>query len=284
MTVKCPKCGYDSADSKTCNRCGVDFAGYQRFLAKHAPATQPPVSLDQGFEFLDGLEEVFIQQHEDALRIVTGFQTLNNYSIQSATGEVFARLGERDNGGFSFLARQFFRSRRPLTIDIVSSQGAQIAELNRPFFWFFSDLFIRAIGFNAGHGRVENKLSFWMPKYNLYDLDGRIFAQLRCPVLGASSIGGALIGDRNYQAYNLTGEETGAAILRKWNGAMRIFTDEDTYCVKFSQAMTKSQKLVLLCAAISIDFDSYEHDKNLIQPVGAVVGSVMGSTFSDDNN
>ncbi len=299
MTVHCPKCGFDSADSENCSKCGVNFVGYQNFLKHQAynnPAMQktphpnlgpamPNSNLSiHGLDFLNSASTVFVKQHEDALRIVTGWQTLNNYSIQDENGQILASMAERDVGGLSFFSRQFFRARRTLNIDIYDTAGRPLAELHRPFYWFFSDLFIRPLGAPLSRGRVENKLSFWMPKYTLYDLNGAIFGTLKCPILGADNISGAIVGNRNYHLYDRRDQDTGASILRSWNGLMRIFTDEDAYAVNFAPNMTVAQKLVLLSAAITIDFDSYESDKNLIGPAESLIGAAVSSNFSDNNN
>ncbi len=282
MTMTCPKCGFSSPDHENCTKCGINFAGYRRFVEHNVPSSV----MGQSLELLKDLATVFVKQHEDALRIVTGWQTRNNYTIEDGAGQVLGWIGERADGVMGFFGRQFLRNRRPLNIDIFDAAGKHVAQIHRPYFWFFSDLFLYAPGENKNSesarqiGRVERKFSFWMPKYNLYETGGRFFGSLRCPLMGAKTLGGAFLGDRSYIVFNSREVETAASIMRSWNGVKGLFTDEDTYCVQLGTEFSSSQKLVILAAAISIDFDSYEKDKNLVGPIASLLGGAVGSSNS----
>jgi Scramblase len=237
-------------------------------------------------EVIGSANTLFVKQHEDALRIFTGWQTLNHYSIMDGEGRTWAALAERHTGFLSTLSRLFFRNRRPLKIDIFDSEGKPIAVLERPWYWFFSDLYVYDGDEDTLLGMVRRRFGFWLPKYDLCDGNNRLFGRLRCPLLGGATLGGSLLGNRNYNVFDTSDRATGTSIMRTWNGLMRIFTDEDTYCVEFSEGWTAEQRLIILSAAISIDFDSFETDKSAIGEGESIVGSVaniMGSINSNDN-
>jgi hypothetical protein len=295
MPSICPKCGFNSSDPENCLKCGINFEGYKHFLEHHkAESTQwatrnstklqtreaeiakiaPPSDPKQnplnpflksgpgGLEFLNTTGVLYVKQQEDAFRIVTGWQTLNHYNIVSEDGTILGQLAERDRG---VLSRWFFKDRRPLQIDIYDSQGTLVAEIWRPWFFIFSQLFIYSAGRTKLYGVVKRRWSWWLPQYDLCKGLGAIFAHLKCPAFGTSDMGGFLVGNRDYEIYDRSGRKTSSAIIRKLNGIIqRIFTDEDTYCVQMPDPWTFDEKLIILCAAISIDFDSFERPKSLI--------------------
>jgi len=292
--MTCPKCGFESPDPQNCTKCGINFEGYTKFLQHHS---QPPVAASKaqmpahafgasGLGFLKAATTLFVKQKEDTLRIVTGWQTLNHYSIMDSEGQTLALLADRDQGFFSMVSRHFFRNRRSLIIDIFDPSGTPMAQLTRPFFWFFSDMYVYdSSGINF-FGVVKRRFSFWLPEYDLCPPQGLPFGHLKCPFIGGATILGAIAGNRNYEVYDPSGRKTGASIMRVWNGLMRIFSDEDTYCVELAGNWTPEQKLVILAAAVTIDFDSFEGNKSLIAEGTSVAGvaSMLGGNQNNNND
>jgi uncharacterized protein YxjI len=290
----CPKCGFNSADPQNCPKCGINFEGYKNFKEHQknismtvSPAQLPAQVFDgAGLNFLREATRLFVKQQEDALRIVTGWQTLNHYVIMDGDGQTYALLAERDQGFLYMLLRHFFRNRRSLIIDIFDQSGAVMAQLKRPFFWFFSDMYVYDASGSRLFGVVKRRFSFWLPQYSLCPSQGFPFGSLKCPFIGGATIGGAFMGNRNYDVYDNSGQKTGASIMRVWNGLMRIFTDEDTYCVQLTEKFTLEQKLLILAAAVSIDFDSYEGNSNLIDEGAGILGSsgLIGRMIGGNQN
>ena len=282
----CPKCGFNATDPENCPQCGVNFSGYKSFLEHHQVLAT--VGILQGLSFLKDASTLFVKQQEDALRIVTGWQSLNHYAIMDSDGRTLALLAERDQGFSSMIFRHFMRNRRSLIIDIFDGAGQVIAQLNRPFFWFFSSLYVTGPGEIPNYGAVERRFSFWLPRYDLCTPGGEPFGSLSCPFFGGATLGGSVMGNRNYDVYDRVGRKTGSSIMRVWNGLMRVFSDEDTYCVQLTSEWTAEQKLVILAAAVSIDFDSYEGDSSLIQDGANIagmggLGGLLGGSGNDND-
>ena len=230
--------------------------GYQHYLEHHI-AFRPVESAFQ-LETLNHETKIIVQQKEDALRVVTGIQTLNHYVLLDSQSQIFAYLEERGNGMMSILARIGLRSRRSLTIDISDLGRIPVAQLSRPFYWLFSRLDVLD-AHGVAIGGVQKRFSFFRPTYDLLDSEGRCFARLRSSFFGGKDLKNIFLGNRNFLVLDAHGLELGVSVTRVWNGLLnRTFTDEDTFSVEFPPQWSAQQKLILLSAAISIDFDSYE--------------------------
>ena len=254
--VTCPKCGSVGQNPVSCEKCGINFSGYQHYLDHHS-AFRPTQSEFQ-LEALNRETQIIVQQKEDALRVVTGMQTRNHYVLLDSQSQVFAYLEERGSGLMSILSRIGFRSRRSLTIDISNLGQVPVAEISRPFYWFFSRLNVLDVH-GVALGGVQKRFSFFRPTYDLLDSDGQCFARLRSSFFGGKDLKNILLGNRNFLVLDAHGLDLGASVTRVWNGLLnRTFTDEDTFSVEFPPEWSAQQKLILLSAAISIDFDSYE--------------------------
>ncbi|MDB5037275.1 MAG: hypothetical protein JWQ35_803 [Bacteriovoracaceae bacterium] len=283
MSQICPKCGFNGSNSTECPQCGINFEGYRHFLQHQgAVASGVPANFSKSeskdlFSF-DGIKDICVQQNEDAIRIFTGWPTCNHYSLMNFAGETIGYLAERKGGFWNFISRLFLGNRRPLVLDIIDLNGDLIANLNRPFFWFFSQLFVT----NNRHqpvGSVGRRFGVFRNIYSLYRTNNFLFANLKSTIMGGRTIGDAILGNETFAAFDSEGRDTGACIAREWKGALtRIFTDEDSFIISFAANWTAEQKLVLLAAAISIDFDFYESKPSVATRAG-ITGTILSNVL-----
>ena len=122
-------------------------------------------------------------------------------------------------------------------------------EMNRPFYWFFSDLQITSESKVVGH--IYQRFAFIFRRYDLADARGNIFARIRAPFWRIWT----------FTILSANGNEI-AKISKKWGGILReVFTDADKFLIEF-EGLTSSQKAVVFAAGISIDLDFFEENHN----------------------
>lgn len=307
MSKACPKCHSPvSEGASDCPKCGINFSGYERYLAHHHPSepSQRPAIIPaqrpahraihanfgtSSLDFLNSVSSVKVQQNEGLFRIVTGWQTRNRYVIIDPLGQTLGYIAERDTGFLSSVSRQFFGSRRSLTIDVFNLEGQPVAQIKRPWFWFFSEL----TTFNpqgSALGVVKYRFTFFKPKYELSDSQRQVFTYLESSILGGATLMDSIAGNRMFTAYSPMGGRTGGSITRTWKGLLnRALTAEDCYQVEFSPEWSAEQKITFLAASISIDLDFYENEKGLVHragelsPLGIIFGR-WGSPPDDGGN
>lgn len=274
--VKCPKCGHVSNDRTECPACGIDFAGYARFLDHH---NQEHRELPAPLAFVGSARALFVQQKEDLVRIFTGWQTRNHYVIANEAGEPLAYLAERDTSVLSTLTRLFLRQNRPFTIDLVDPTGVPILQLVRRFAWFFPRMDVIDPASGRILGFVQKRFALIRNFHHLCDGLGAPLGKLRSALFGGRTIGDALLGNQCYSLYDASDIDTGAFISRQWNGMLnRLFTDQDTFYVDLPAGLPALTKLLLLCASICIDFEAFESQS------GARRNGLLGDAFSVFNN
>lgn len=202
------------------------------------------------------IEELFstnkfiIKQHKEWLEIFTGFETKNKYIITDEHNNSLGYIIEEGKGFIHFIKRIFLKSHRPLKINITNPSGEKILFIGRPFFWFFSDLFIEFNGIK--YGSLHRRFAILSKRYDLYDSDGNIFAKIKSPIWRLWQ----------FPIYN-TLENKIAVISKKWQGLLKeAFTDADAFLIQIDdQSLTLEQKVVIFCSGISIDFDFFENNQ-----------------------
>jgi len=194
--------------------------------------------------------EVYIRQRKEWVEILVDWETKNQYEILDAEGKELGYVVEKAGGFFSALRRGFLRSHRPLEIGVFDRARVKVLLLTRPFFFFFSSLSVSG-GQGESIGRVERRFGVLYKRYDLYDSMDHRFAQISgprwrlwtFPVMGANGIT--------------------ATISKKWSGVLReVFSDADTFRIDFGAGgWSEEQRVVILAAAISIDFDFFENNQ-----------------------
>lgn len=200
---------------------------------------------------LSNRTELFVSQKREWATILIDWETSNRYAVYGESKEPIAMVAERGGGIWKKLVRAFLRSHRPLEVDVVSNDGSKLVFFSRPFFWFFSDLEVRTAEAQK-LGSVHRRFAIFSKRYDLRDADGALFATIKSPIWRLWTF-----------PVNPVGGGSGAEISKKWGGMLKeIFSDADRFRIAFgTHDWTIEQRAVIFAAAISIDFDFFEHNQ-----------------------
>lgn len=200
---------------------------------------------------IDSSKQLVIQQLKEWVEIVVNFETKNKYEIYTTAGNRLGYIFERDSGVLASLKRLLLRSHRPLEIDILDNNSQSVYRLGRNFFFFFSDLDITGRD-GQKLGSIHRRFGLLYKKYDLHDRYGNIFARIRAPIWRLWT----------FPVINNSEQQVGV-ITKKWQGLLaEAFTDADSFVIDYGKtAWTIEEKIVILCAAISIDFDFFEDNQ-----------------------
>lgn len=204
--------------------------------------------------------QFYIKQKKEWLEILSGFESKNNYVIYNSQKLQLGYISEQGHGFFHLLKRLFLRSHRPFTIVITNNDGKVLLKLHRPFFWFFSDLFIEHE--SKKFGSIHRRFAFIYKTYTLYDHYQKECFTIKSPFWKLWT----------FPIYNLANQVVGV-ITKKWQGVLKeIFTDADAFVIDMQKIdLSVEQKVILFCAGLSIDFDFFEQNQgtfNLIDVLG----------------
>ena len=170
-------------------------------------------------------------------------------------------------------------------MDIYDPHGKIVASLSRPFYYFFSTISVETVS-QKRVGTIEKRFTIFRPLYDICDMSGSCFGKLLGSFFGGKGIGNILLGNQNYSLLDSSGDrELSGGIERQWNGVLnRMFTEKDTYMVRFPENWGEDKKLLLLSAAISIDFDYSENQGDGLLGKASAIGSVAGLLSGRSNN
>ena len=201
-------------------------------------------------ELLQQHSQLFIKQQKEWLEIFTNWETKNKYVITTPQGEEVGHILEKDEGFISTVKRLVLRSHRPLDIHVIDTQANPLMQLSRPFFWFFSDLYITNKGKQLGS--VHRRFGILYKKYELFDQSGNLFAKIKCPIWRLWT----------FDVLNPIDKKI-AVISKKWQGLLKeAFSDADAFFVDCSNSgLSFEQRVVIFATAISIDFDFFENNQ-----------------------
>jgi len=200
-------------------------------------------------KFFEGVSTYLIQQVKEWGEILVGFETKNKYEILSTEQQQIGFMAEKSQGFLAVLARQFFRSHRPLEVVVYNADREIVMKLSRKFFFFFSDLTITdKNGLLIGH--VHRRFGVLYKKYDLCDARNIVFSTIKSPLWRLWK----------FPVYDSMGNEVGA-IKKNWGGLLKeMFTDADKFQVDFP-AWENEKKAVIFAAAVSIDFDFFDDNQ-----------------------
>ena len=201
-------------------------------------------------QFFKNSPRIFVQQVREMLEIFVGIEGKNKYEVLDDSGNKIGFMAESGGGLFKFLSRNFLRSHRPLKIKVWNNAQETVLTMERPFFFFFSDLEIKGSDGRAC-GHVHRRFAIIHKMYDLVDDRGVVFARVKAPIWRLWTF--PILDGRD----NPIGE-----ISKSWGGFLKeVFTDSDKFQVSFPPELTDSQKAVTFGAAISIDMDFFENNQ-----------------------
>ncbi|MCO4795537.1 MAG: hypothetical protein KC493_17590 [Bacteriovoracaceae bacterium] len=200
-------------------------------------------------EFFTPHNQLLIQQKKEWTEIITNFETRNKYQILSTQGVELGFMAEQGSGFGAMLSRWFLRTHRPMKVMVWGADREELMQLERPFFWFFSDLTVRDPQGNI-LGHVYRKFGILHKKYDLATDTDKIFARVVSPIWRLWTF---FIKDN-------TEREIGT-ISKNWGGLLKeMFTDADRFQVSFGNQNWR-EKAVIFASAISIDMDFFDDNQ-----------------------
>jgi uncharacterized protein YxjI len=200
-------------------------------------------------QFFEPHDQLLIQQVKEWGEIITNFETRNKYQILSPSGSELGFMAEQGKGLGATLVRMFLRTHRPMKVTVWCRERKELLSLERPFFWFFSDLIVRD-GTGKVLGHVYRKFGIIHKKYDLCNDRGQIFSRVNTPIWRLWT----------FKILDSGGREIGT-VSKNWGGLLKeIFTDADRFQVSF-KGRTWLEKAVIFSAAISIDMDFFDDNQ-----------------------
>tara|TARA_Y100000817_G_scaffold241943_1_gene193869 strand:- start:288 stop:950 length:663 start_codon:yes stop_codon:yes gene_type:complete len=199
-----------------------------------------------------GQGQLFLKQKLEMGELILNFETKNKYEILTSSGQYHGAVIEESGGFWGFLNRTVFRSHRPFKITVYNKSNVPILRLERKFFWMFSDLFI-SDSHGTRIGSIHRRFGLLRKKYDLMDFNQMVFAQINAPIWRIWT----------FKIFDVRGKEIGS-ISKKWTGVFKeVFTDSDSFGVDLSYSEWDTlKKVIVFCAAISVDFDFFEDNSN----------------------
>jgi uncharacterized protein YxjI len=204
--------------------------------------------------FFADSQRLFIRQVKEWGEILIGLEGKNKYEVLNESGNSSGYIHETGSGLMTFLKRIFLRNHRPITVNVYNQNSEVVLYLWRPFFFFFSDLYIEEPTTGKPIGSVHQKFSFFSKKYSLCDKYGSEFA----------TINSGFFNFFNFEIESLEGRKLGV-IKKKWGNLLKeFFTDADTFGVDISPELELEQKALVFSTAIIIDFNHFEDNSKEI--------------------
>ena len=193
------------------------------------------------------METYIVRQQVEMLEAFTGFETKNRYVITDMEGQELMFAAETGGG---FILRQFLKSARPFTIQIVDKAGTNLLTIKRPFKFFFfkADIFSPD---GKLLGSIQRRWSLFRRIYSVLDATGTEKFKLFGPILHPWTFN--ILQD---------GQEIGK-ITKKWSGlGKEMFTKADNFGITYEAGLEPDDKDVLLGAVFLIDFAHFEKSNN----------------------
>jgi uncharacterized protein YxjI len=233
-----------------CAQCGVIFAKQKRVEERRVPSDD----FEPNFQrLLIEPQRLYIEQnYRHWYEILLNWEQRNEYSVRDEGNRSVGWIVEQGTGIVAALLRVFTGSHRPFNIAVLSANYEPILELDRQFFFLFSNMEIKgATGQRLG--RVRRRFAILYREYDLEDRHGRVFAKIRSP----------LFRFWTFPVVDASGQQR-AVITKKWSGlGKEYFTDADNFGVDFGDGRwMPDQRAVIFAASIAIDFDFFENNQN----------------------
>ena len=195
---------------------------------------------------IEKIDSLVIRQKMEWGEALTGFETANKYTVLDPNGQELYYAAEV---GGSFLSRNFLKSMRPFTIQLMDGQGNTVLRIERPWRWIFHEVSVYD-GSGEMLGTVKKRWSWVRRLYFVVDARGNEIFELFGPILRPWTF-----------EIRAGGIEVGA-IRKKWSGlGKEISTDADNFGVQWPADLDVNSKAILLGAVFLIDFAHFEDNQ-----------------------
>lgn len=214
-------------------------------------------TIPSGLDSLLPLDQVLIEQEVKLAEVFTGCEFRNKYKIKNTMQQEIFKVHE-DSG---CLSRQLCGPMREFAIFVKDPNEVPIIEISRglscqgPLFpCCLQELHIKHSPTGEELGRVRQVFTWTAPKFEILDANGSIIFTMHGPCCSCSC--GA---DVAYPILTPDSSTEVGTVTKKFTGFVKeVFTDADTFSVKFPATADVKTKAICLGAAFLIDFMYFE--------------------------
>ena len=201
--------------------------------------------MDQQLQNMLMQQAIVVHQEVELSGVLVGFDSANKYSLHAPNGQKLAQSAETGGVGGFFL-RQIFRNSRAANVKVFGMNGAEIAEMRKPFKFIFAEIAATIGGQEIGRAK---RLSWIGRNYGI--------SVMGVPTFTISS---SLLQWKNFSFNVMKGGVHVATIMKRYEGAMKMmFTQADTFTIEFhDSSLSLEERFTLLATTYLIDFDCFE--------------------------
>lgn len=186
-----------------------------------------------------------IQQAKEWTEILVGFDVANRYLLLDGDGAMQAEVLEEGSGLLHMLTRNFLGVWRSMKLH-VRDEGRNLATIVKPFSFFFHRMDVTEGREHIGH--IQRRFSLLGRKYSIHDAGGRQIGTIHRPFWSLWK----------YPAYDANGRPAGR-ITKRWGGFLKeLFSDADTYGVRFEPGCEEPMRTLLFSAMFLVDLTNTE--------------------------
>lgn len=201
--------------------------------------------MDQQLQSMLMQQAIVVNQEVELSGVLIGFDSANKYSLHAPNGQKLAQSAETSGVGGFFL-RQIFRNSRAANVKVFGMNGAEIAEMRKPFRFIFAEIAATIGGQEVGRAK---RLSWIGRNYGI--------SVMGVPTFTISS---SLFQWKNFRFNVMKGGVHVATIMKRYEGALKMmFTQADTFTIEFhDSSLSLEERFTLLGTTYLIDFDCFE--------------------------
>lgn len=201
--------------------------------------------MDQQLQGILMQQAIVVHQKVELSNVLIGLDMANEYSLHAPNGQKLAQSAE--TGGFGgFISRQLFNNARAANVKLFGMNGAEIAEMRKPFRFIFAEIAATIGGQEIGRAK---RLSWFGRNYGI--------SVMGVPTFTISS---SLFQWRDFRFNVMKGGVHVATIMKRYEGALKMmFTQADTFTIEFhDSSLSLEERFTLLATTYLIDFDCFE--------------------------
>jgi uncharacterized protein YxjI len=190
---------------------------------------------------------LLIQQRHELAELI-GFETRNKYEIRTESNNVLGFAAESQKGVLGFLFRQFLGHWRRFEVQIFDNQRQLVFVIKHPFRFIFQRIDVHS---PTGQlvGSLQQRFAIFSKKFDVTGPRDELLFKMHSPLW------------RLWTFKFFRKDIEYARVEKKWAGILsEAFTDKDLFRVNFANpSLTPDEKALLMCAAIFIDLNYFEH-------------------------
>jgi len=222
---------------------------------------------------------IYVRQEFKIVKIakkIFGFEPYNHYQILTNDGQEFGYYAELKLGLADVIMRQLLGHWRVFNIVGTDIENQQVFRAHHPFRWFFQHLDV----FGADDrpvGHLQQRFAWLNKKFEFLDTRGRVIMTMTSPLWkiwtfpikkGAREVS---VIEKKWSGFSkailrrvFKSQRKNKGFSKKLSAAKKLFTDADSFRVRFTDAnLTADEKLLLLAGAVFVDV-LYTADEKLL--------------------